>query len=371
MSLSKLPPYSRRGQHPRSAAAPFLINIAPKPLESSRYEKIAAGAHRRNSIMKKPKRITKKPKRPKGAWATVPVDGTSTNGPNPPDTSDLQRRIKENPLSVAMEARHKLHEVQAGYRRDLYAVLGMIVGVARHYYLNYKIWKPFFEQPFFQGGKRKPKARKHHKDALRHTMNYVFDAKSKQARSRTGKYAAALHSMMISGVPVHLVAEEIEKAGGIEKLYEAYREREAHKPKKGRKQARTEEEYVSTARYYDLNGKKDSESKDMTFNDLEDGDEQRDDMDDLDQSERKEDGGTDDPLDIHSDMDFGLEPSVKRGFDPEGRPTIDFEMTADRQSRFLGLGKRRAVVHIQGLGYDENGWQRIRVRKVIWKGRRA
>ncbi|KQP52477.1 hypothetical protein ASF41_12565 [Methylobacterium sp. Leaf111] len=320
--------------------------------------------------MKKRKRKISKPKLPKDNLTTVPVG--DDQGSSEPDHSDLTRRIKENPLSVAAEARHKLHEVRSGYRRELYAALALIVGIARHYHHDYKAWKIFFDQPYFQTGKQKPKARAHHTDALRHTMNYVFDAKSKQARSRTGKYAAALHPMMIIGVPVHLVAEEIEKAGGIEKLYEAYREREAHKPKKGRKQARTEEEYAATAQYFDLRGKKDGEPEDITLGDLEDGDEQHDDeMDDLDLSEGEGYGEAHDPLDIYRDMDFGLEPSVERGFDPEGRPTIEFEMTADRQSRFIGLGKRRAVVHIQGLGHDENGWQRIRVRKVIWKRRRA
>lgn len=320
--------------------------------------------------MKKPKR--RRPRLPEDNWTTTPLKDGGNQEPFPPDNSDLTRRIKENPLGVAAEAKHKLGKVQTGYRRELYAVLAMIVGIARHYYHDYKSWKLFFDQPFFQTGKQKPKARTHHTDTLRHTMNYVFDAKSKQARSRTGKYAAALNSMMIIGVPVHLLAEEIEKAGGIEKLYEAYLEREAHKPKKGRKQARTEEEYIATTQYCDLDGKKDSESKDMTLNDLEAGDElPNDDIDDLDQNQGKEDGETDDPLDIYSDMDIGLDPSMKRGFDPKGRRTIEFETTAGRQSRFLGLGKRRAVVHITGLGHDENGWQRIRVDKMIRRVRRA
>jgi hypothetical protein len=88
--------------------------------------------------MKKPKRITKKPKRSKNEWTTTSLAGGSGKGPFPPDTSDLQRRITENPLAVAAEAKHKLHEARAGYRRDLYAILGIIVGVARHYYSDYK-----------------------------------------------------------------------------------------------------------------------------------------------------------------------------------------------------------------------------------------
>lgn len=71
----------------------------------------------------------------------------------------------------------------------MYAVLAMTVGIARHYYNDYKAWRPFFNQPYFQTGNYKPKARIHHEHALRHMMNYVFDVKSNQARSRTSKYA--------------------------------------------------------------------------------------------------------------------------------------------------------------------------------------
>jgi hypothetical protein len=198
-------------------------------------------------------------------------------------------------------------------------------------------------------------------------MNYIFDARSKQARNRTGKYSASLHEYMIIGVPADLVAEHIERDGGIEKLYEAYLEREAHKPKKGRNQPRSEEEFAATTKYCDLNEKKDSEPKDITLGDLEDGDEQPDDMDDLDQSESQEDGETDDPLDIYSDMDFSLEPTLKRGVDPEGRPTIEFEMMEVLQSRFLDLKKgRRAMLEIKCLGATNDGWQRLRVKKVRW-----
>ena len=62
--------------------------------------------------MKKPKPKTKKPKRPKSEWTTVPLDGSISQGPYPPDSSDLQRRIKANPLGVAAEARHRLHELK-------------------------------------------------------------------------------------------------------------------------------------------------------------------------------------------------------------------------------------------------------------------
>lgn len=46
--------------------------------------------------MTKSKCSTKKPKPPPTEWTTKAREG-SNKGPYPPDTSDLQRRIKENP----------------------------------------------------------------------------------------------------------------------------------------------------------------------------------------------------------------------------------------------------------------------------------
>ncbi|GJE57743.1 hypothetical protein EKPJFOCH_4261 [Methylobacterium thuringiense] len=300
----------------------------------------------------------------------MPVEGSAINGPYPPDSSDLQRRIKENPDAVAAEAKAKLHTIQAGYRRDLYALLAMIVGVGRHYYLNYKAWKLFFDQPFFQTGKIKPKARTHHTDALRHTMNFVFDAKSKQARSRTGKYAAALREIMILGVPVHLVAQEIEQAGGIEKLYEAHLEREAHKPKEGRDQARTEEEFMATAQYCNLEGDKAITMENMTFRDLEDGGEEESDVQNDGIDGLKGEGEMDDPLDIYEDAELRQDLVPARGRDPDGRLTVELEATGERQERFLGLRKgKRFVIYGHCPGRTDDDWQRLKIDQVIWKPR--
>lgn len=321
--------------------------------------------------MKKPKSKSKKSKTQRSEWTTVPVEGTGDRGPYPPDSSDLQRRIKANPHGVAAEARHKLHELQGGYRRDLYAVLALIVGIGRHYYFDYKAWKSFFNQDFFRTGKIKRKARTHQVNSLRHTMNYVFNATSKQARNRTGKYAAALHEIMLVGVPVDRVAEEIERSGGIEKLYEAYLEREALKPKKGRHRAQTEAEYKAAAEYLGLDGqKKSAEPEDMTLDDLE-ADQEEPGLEHGEEEGVLGDGGdgAEDGLDIFDDAELEPKPKVKYGRDPAGRRTVDFEATLARQSRFLALKDgQEAVVHVTCRG-TEGTWQRLQIRKVSWKRR--
>ncbi|TNC08790.1 hypothetical protein FF100_28580 [Methylobacterium terricola] len=326
--------------------------------------------------MTKRKRGTKKPEQSDDAWTTEPSEGSNGRGPFPPDNSDLRRRIKENPNGLALEAQSKFRKLKAGYRRDLYEVLAMCVGVGRHYSNDYKAWKAFFDQPFFQTGKQKLKARTHHTDALRHTMNYVCDATSKQARSRTGKYAAALHEIMTVGTPVHLVAEEIEQAGGIEKLYEAYLEREALKPKKGRKQIRTEEDYAAAKQYYNLDDKRVSAPKDMILADLEGASfEEPDDVEAGEGEESVMDGGGDEDtedgeqFDILDDLEFGVTPVVERGRDPAGRRTIELEVNLKQQSRFLNMKEgQKAVIHVICCGTDKE-FLRLRARKAVWKRR--
>ncbi|TXM97739.1 hypothetical protein FV242_30770 [Methylobacterium sp. WL64] len=368
-----------------SAAAPStrsassnIIN-APTPPCRSRDEKIAAGAHRRVITMKKPKNKTTKPKRPQSEWRVEPVEGTSGMGPYPPDSSDLQRRIKANPLGVCAEARHQLGEVQAGYRRELYGVLALIVGIARHYYSDYKAWKVFFKQPCFHTSKVERKARTHQVHALRHTMNYVFDAKSKQGRSRTGKYAAALHEYMLVGIPVDQIAAQIEQDGGIEKLYEKYLEREARKPKKGRHQAINEAEYAATMQYGDLGKKTSGTPEDMTAGDLEDGppsaegDSDQEDWDDREDGEERIEG-----LDIYDDAGFELRPTLKRGRDPSGRDVIMLEVTPEMKKRLLSVKAGQLVmVRLIGMGVEEGDdpdkdWVRLRARRAFrWPIARA
>lgn len=74
-------------------------------------------------------------------------------------------------------------------------------------------------------------------------------------------------------------------------------------------------------------------------------------------------------LRILDQIALGVKSMVQRGRDPMGRPTIEFEMTQDRQSRFLDMADGQdAVLHVTCLGTDAE-WQRLRVRNVIWNRR--
>lgn len=89
-------------------------------------------------------------------------------------------------------------------------------GLARHFSFNFPAWKNFFNQPFFQGGKKKFKATKHLKHVLRHTLNFIFEAtpKATSKRNRTGKYAAALSQYMRIGMP----AAKMSRGGRLPRL---------------------------------------------------------------------------------------------------------------------------------------------------------
>ena len=76
-------------------------------------------------------------------------------------------------------------------------------------------------------------------------------------------------------------------------------------------------------------------------------------------------------LSLRDQIALGHKPAVEHGWDPAGRRTIDFEVNAARQARLFGMvARQKAVLHVTCLGTDGE-WQRLRVRKVIWKLRRA
>lgn len=76
-------------------------------------------------------------------------------------------------------------------------------------------------------------------------------------------------------------------------------------------------------------------------------------------------------LSLRDQIALGVVPVIARGCDPAGRPTIELEVTLDRQTRFFEMAAgEEAVLHVTCLGTEEL-WQRLRVRKVIWNSRRA
>jgi hypothetical protein len=76
-------------------------------------------------------------------------------------------------------------------------------------------------------------------------------------------------------------------------------------------------------------------------------------------------------LSLCDQIALGVVPVIAHGCDPAGRPTIELEVTLDRQARFFDmLAGEEAVLHVTCLG-TEGVWQRLRVRKVIWNSRRA
>ncbi|MGT2481213.1 hypothetical protein ACU4GR_25785 [Methylobacterium oryzae CBMB20] len=167
-------------------------------------------------------------------WQVVSNDDHpySYTGSFPPDESKLRQRVAKNPMACLFECAEQIQQVHESFRDELYHGLQYAYAIARHLSVDFASFKEFYNLRFFKNGTRKFKAAKQQKNALRHVMNYVFNAKSATARKRTGKYAAALGGYMQRGMPAHIVAEQIKADGGIERLYEISLETEAARPKR-------------------------------------------------------------------------------------------------------------------------------------------
>ncbi|GJD50521.1 hypothetical protein OPKNFCMD_3264 [Methylobacterium crusticola] len=291
-------------------------------------------------------------------WATFNVEHEfSGRGPFPPDRSEMKRRIAENPISVLGECKYKLHALQSGYRRELYEVLADGYGVALHFKDNLTAYKEFLGLQFFKGGKYTLKPRKQQLHALRHVLNYVFDAKSKHMRNRTGKYAAGLENYMKIGVPANRIAKMIEDDGGIEALYQKSLDAKAALPKRRSAQQLAEENETLFGTAPVSVRDSSAESKDLPLDDLEDGPDEENDNTAMSDAEgdNDNDGSKRKPLSGH-------------GRDNREQSTVEFEVTEGRLNRFLALDKgRRATVEVESLGRDAKGWLRLGVKKVVWR----
>ena len=291
------------------------------------------------------------------AW-TVGPRGAEAIGkePFPPDQSDLQRMIDKDPIGTAIMAQTKFRELEAGYHRKLYDVLATAYGLARLFGSDEAEWVNFYNRFVRRGDANKPKAKTQHWYVLRYTLNFVFDAGSKQKRNRTGKYAKALMSYYNAGMPVHIVAAEIEKDGGIEALYEIYRKRKKEDPKNLDHQATDVTESPSDIKNVD---------ELMLDNDLE-----------FDEATEDDPLGETEPGSLHKhkrwerfeERENNAVAHIVRGLDPKGRRTIELEVTRARQSRFFKFQKgRTATVKVESLGKSKDGWRRLEVTSVNWR----
>jgi hypothetical protein len=288
-------------------------------------------------------------------WQVVSNDDHpySYTGSFPPDESKLQRRVAENPMACLFECAEQVQRTHESFRDELYHGLQYAYAIARHLSMDFGSFKAFYNLAFFKNGKRKFKVVKQQKNALRHVMNYVFNAQSATARKRTGKYAAALSGYMQRGMPAHIVAEQIKADGGIERLYEISLETEAARPKRRRNlSAGLDPDFLIGDEPVHVRGKAAKQPAGDWSIDGFDGDPSE-------INERAAD-------DSRGDIEGGL--VLKRGRDPSGRPTIAIEMEPKMQARLLGLKEgERVVLRIECKGADgeAENWVRLRAKHAF------
>ncbi|WP_419827306.1 hypothetical protein [Sphingomonas sp.] len=310
-------------------------------------------------------------------WMTISIleHPYSHTGAFPPDSSKLQRRVAKNPMTAVFECAEQVQKTHESFRNELYQGLQYAYAIARHFSMDFKSFKAFYDLRFFQDGKRKFKASKQHKNALRHVMNYVFNATSGTARKRTGKYAAGLSDYMQMGMPAHIVAEQIKADGGIEKLYEISIETEAARLKRHRSPSKgPDPDFLIDDEPVHLGGKASkTPAQDWSLDGLDD-----------DSNAQPKDMGEievdlEDSLQLEgADTEAGEGLVLKRGEDPNGRPTVEIEVPAKMQAWLLGLKNgERAVLRIECKGSDEgddqdDGWVRLRAKHVFqWPAARS
>lgn len=287
-----------------------------------------------------------------GNWRTLSnIDNPyAFRGTFPPDNSKLQRRVAQDPIVAALECTTRVQRTEANFRDELYSNLQTAYAIGRHLSMNLPDFKKFYELEFFKNRKRKLKAVKQQRNALRHVISYVFQATTEAKRKRTGRYAAALEGYLRAGMPAHLVAKQIRADGGIEKLYEISQETAATRPKRIRAPNAMPEPDFFFGNKPMFHGGKASKTP------IEDWS-----LDDLDAAP--------DSVNDNFDCAEAIE-VVIRGKDPKGRETIELEVPPKMKARLLSLkAGARVVIRLESMGGDgqdpDEGWVRLRAKHAF------
>ena len=283
-------------------------------------------------------------------WETISnlENPYSWTGAFPPDKSKLQRRIAQNPIGAALECAAQVQQTHDSFREELYGGLQFAYAIARHLSTDFMAFKEFYGLNFFQNSKRKFKASKQHKNALRPVLNFVFNAKSEVARKRTGKYAAALSGYMHRGMPAHIVADQIKADGGIEKLYEISVEMELARAKRVRGSSKEPNpDFLIDDEPVHLGGKaRKTPAQDWSLDGLE--------GDPGERADSELEDELDDDLLLGGESEAEALLTLKRGRDPNGRETVELEVPP-KMKKWLRKRKKgeRLVLRIECEPADE------------------
>ena len=161
---------------------------------------------------------------------------------------DLFEMANIFPMYAAKECRQKIAHLERGYHANLRHCVAEAYAVAYGMARDYDDWSAFTKDGFWKKRKKRPRAN-HQNKILLHVMVYVFDATSKNAYDRAGKYARALEKYFNEGVKPSKIEKIIEENGGLEALLRSAQEARKLAKKKARS---TDDSYFNDLDDFDL-----------------------------------------------------------------------------------------------------------------------
>lgn len=272
-----------------------------------------------------PRRKLKLPRLPKGDMS-------------PNDDSKIMRRVVNDPVAAAEQAREKYAAGEDNWRQEKYEVLAVVYAIGQYLKCHGSAWRRFIKSPFFAHRKRPLRPIKDQPQAMRHAAYWVLNASNEARRDRAAAYVRGLQVLARRAVRADDVVGEIIKAGGIEALVEAAKT-DPTRPQKYRSPVEPEEED-----YWKV-------------------------MDDPDlhkpEEEPEEAARRSAPTQAKRKHDDCLIKAFERGSDPQGRATVEFEVSAKRKSRLFAMVEgQTATVRIICRGETDDGWVRFGIEKL-------
>ena len=257
---------------------------------------------------------------------------------SPDDDSKIMRRVVSDPAAAAERAREKYAAGEDNWRREKYEVLAVVYALGQYLKYHGSAWRRFIKSPFFADRKRPLRPIKDQPQAMRHAAYWVLNASNEAQRDRAAAYVRGLQVLARRGVRADDVVGEIIKAGGIEALVEAAKT-DPTRPQKYRPPEEPEEEdyFIVTddPDLHDTDGKAEEAAQQSA------------------------------PALAKRKHDDGVIKTFERGSDPEGRATVEFEVSVSRLERLFAMEDgQAATVRIICRGTTDEGWVRLQIKKL-------
>ncbi len=257
---------------------------------------------------------------------------------SPNDDSKIMRRVVSDPAAAAEQAREKYAAGEDNWRQEKYEVLAVVYALGQYLKYHGSAWRRFIKSSFFADRKRPLRPIKDQPQAMRHAAYWVLNASNEAKRDRAAAYVRGLQVLARRGVRADDVVEEIIKAGGIEALVDAAKT-DPLRPQKYRPPEEPEQEdywkVVDDPDLHETDGRAEKAARQSA------------------------------PAQARRKHDDGVIKTFERGSDPEGRATVEFEVSVSRLERLFAMEDgQAATVRIICRGKTDDGWVRFGIEKL-------